>query len=64
MNSGQKMMFNPLAITSTRNAIAASPAPRKMPLSRNRKTITTLVPIMMRMNGTPISTTCGSAPSK
>ena len=55
-------MLRPLAIQSTRIAIAASPAPRKAAFCRNRSTITTFPPSMTLMYGSPVATTFASAP--
>jgi hypothetical protein len=55
-------MLRRLAIHRLFIAMAASPAPRKMPLIRNSRIITALPPNMIRVKDVPSATTSGSAP--
>ena len=49
MSSGPRMMLIQFASHSTRIAIAASPAPRKIALTRKSSRMTTLPPSMTRV---------------
>ena len=53
MKHGAKIILSPFASTKTRMAIAASPAPRKMALSRKMKSTTALPPSIIRIKTEP-----------
>ena len=56
------MILIRLAIHKLFIAIAASPAPRKMPLIRNSSIMATLPPSIIRVKVEPSATTSGLAP--
>ena len=62
MSTGHKIILMILAIHRLRIAMAASPAPRKIPLMRKSKIMTTLPPSMMRVKVVPSLTTSSEAP--
>ncbi|MNL48190.1 hypothetical protein D3C87_1710290 [compost metagenome] len=62
ISTGHKMMLAILAIHKLFMAMAAFPAPLKIPLIRKSRTMITLPPIMMRMKGVPCSAVSAEAP--
>ncbi|MNI63682.1 hypothetical protein D3C73_1190700 [compost metagenome] len=62
MKTGQRIMLAIFAIHKLRRAMAAFPAPLKIPLIRNSKTIMMLPPIIMRTNDVPWSAVTVVAP--
>ncbi len=62
MRHGSRTRLQTFANHRTRIATVASPAPRKIALMRNRRTMTTFPPSITAMNPEPEATTSGPAP--